>query len=317
MRIIFCGSGKVAVPTLEALRQGGYEIAMVVTQPSRPVGRGGKLTPTPVASQAGAMGLNVVETVNINSPEMVVAINDIGCELIVVVDFGQMVGKTVRELALLGAINLHGSLLPVLRGAAPIHWAIINGLKQTGVTTFLLVDKMDAGPILLQKTLDIDSLDTAEDLCVRIADLGASVVMQTVEGLVDGTLTPYEQDHEAATLAPRLTKADGIIDFATSASSVVNRIRGTWPWPGGHANFVGTDGRVVRVIFTRARVVLPPFGGGNSTGSPGTIAKDLTVNASTGRIGIIKLKVAGKQQMGWLDFINGYRVVPGNRFTKL
>jgi len=317
MRIVFCGSGEVAVPTLEALGQGSHEVAMVVTQPPRRAGRGGKMTPTPVGALAAAAGLKVAETANINAPEMVAAIGEARCELIVVVDFGQMVRKAVRESAPRGAINLHGSLLPALRGAAPIQWAVIGGLSRTGVTTFSLVDKMDAGAILLQEALDIGPEETAEELRVRVAALGASVVLRTVAGLAEGTLAPREQDHAAATPAPRLTKADGAIDFAAGASPVVNRIRGTWPWPGGHADFIGADGRAVRVIFARARVVGTPgaAGAAEAAGAPGTIAEDLTVNAPDGRVEIIELKVAGKRRMAWRDFVNGYRVAPGDRFA--
>ncbi len=312
MRIVFCGSSAVALPTLEALGEAGHEIAMVVTQPPRRAGRGGKVTATAVAVRAGAAGLNVIETADINTAEMVAAIGRTGAELIVVVDFGQMIRQAARDAVGRGAINMHASLLPALRGAAPINWAILRGLSRTGVTTFSLVDKMDAGAILLQEALDIDPEETAEDLRRHLAALGAEVVLRTVAGLAEGTLTPREQDEAAATLAPRLKKADGAVDFADAASAVVNRIRGTWPWPGGHADFIHADGRPVRVLFARARA-LP---GGEPAGAPGTIAADLTVNALDGRVEVVELKVAGKRLMGWRDFVNGYRVAAGDQFVR-
>ena len=201
MRIVFCGSSAVALPTLEALGEAGHEIAMVVTQPPRRAGRGGKVTATAVAVRAGAAGLNVIETADINTAEMVAAIGRTGAELIVVVDFGQMIRQAARDAVGRGAINMHASLLPALRGAAPINWAILRGLSRTGVTTFSLVDKMDAGAILLQEALDIDPEETAEDLRRHLAALGAEVVLRTVAGLAEGTLTPREQDEAAACLS--------------------------------------------------------------------------------------------------------------------
>lgn len=312
MRIVFCGSGEVAVPTMEALCLAGHEIRAVYTQPPRQAGRGGKLTSTPVDQRASVMGLLVVQALNINAPEHLEVMRQADPQLIVVVDFGQKVGQAVRDIAPLGAFNMHASLLPGLRGAAPINWAIIRGLPATGVTTFALVDKMDAGPVYLQESLAIDPLETAEELRHRLARLGAEVVLKTVAGLEAGTLAAKEQDHSQATIAPKLKKDDGILNFAEAGQALANRIRGTWPWPGAHADFVHEGRPPVRVIFARARAL--PMAGPNPA-EPGTLADDLAVNVSDGRLEVLELKVAGKRLMHWKDFVNGYRLAKGDRFV--
>jgi len=312
MRIVFCGSGEVATATLEALCAAGHEIAMVVTQPPRKAGRGGEMQPTPVAHCVAALGIEAQPCEDINDAAWVQRIAAAQPELIAVVDFGQKVGESVRRLAGLGAINMHASLLPALRGAAPINWAIIRGMTETGVTTFRLADKMDAGPILLQEPVAGEPTETAEELRERLAAAGAQLVLRTVDGLAAGTITETAQDEQAATRARKLTKQDGEIDFAAGAIAVVNRIRGTWPWPGAHADFVGGGHKPVRVIFARANAMLT---GDANPARPGTLADDLTINVPDGAVEIVELKVAGKRLMGWRDFVNGYRVAAGDRFV--
>ncbi|NLF32972.1 MAG: methionyl-tRNA formyltransferase [Planctomycetes bacterium] len=311
MRIVFCGSGQVATATLAALRGAEHGLELVLTQPPRPAGRGGKVTPTPVAEAAEALGLRALPCANINEPSEVERIRSVRPEAIVVVDFGQKIGREVRDLAVHGAINMHASLLPALRGAAPINWAIIRGLHHTGVTTFRLVDRMDAGPILLQEAVEIGHEETAEALRDRLAALGAQVVLRTLAGLDGGTLCDQPQNEDLATTAPKLTKADGRIDFADSALSVVNRIRGTWPWPGAHAAFVHDGRPPVRVIIAEAAAMLT---GEPNPAAPGTVGDDGAVQTPDGAVAVRRLKVAGKRLMGWNDFVNGYRVAPGDRF---
>lgn len=310
MRIVFCGSGDVAVPTLRALRDAGHDVPAAVTQPPRPAGRGGRLTPTPVALQCGEWDLPVIDAPSINAPEVVDRLRRLEPRLIVVVDFGQKIHAAARGVAPLGAINMHASLLPKLRGAAPVNWALIRGDTVTGVTTFHLVDRMDAGPILLQRSTPIAATETAEDLRARLAQLGAVAVLETVEGLAAGRLAGVEQDEAAATLAPKLDKACVVIDFADSACELSARIRGTWPWPGAHADFRHAGRPDTRVILARC-AALPPS---DRPGEPGALADDLTVHTGDGRLEILELKVAGKRLMHWRDFVNGYRVAPGDRF---
>ncbi len=314
MRIVFCGSGQVATETLAALHGSGHELTGVLTQPPRRAGRGGAVTPTPVAHAAEALHLAAVPCPDINDPAVVERIGAARPEVIVVVDFGQKIGREVRDLAPHGAINLHASLLPALRGAAPINWAIIRGLTRTGVTTFRLVDRMDAGPILLQEAVEIGPEETAESLRDRLAALGADVVLRTLDGLDGGTLCDEPQDEALATTAPKLTKADGRIDFADSALAIVNRIRGTWPWPGAYAAFVHDRRRPVRVIFAEAAAMLTAE---PHRAQPGTVGDDGAVQTPDGAVAIRRLKVAGKRLMDWGDFVNGYRVAPGDRFETI
>ncbi|MGC9455838.1 MAG: methionyl-tRNA formyltransferase [Phycisphaerae bacterium] len=309
MRLIFCGSGTFAVPTLRALAESQHELACVVTQPPRPAGRSRKCRPTPVAEAAGELQLDVCEFEDINSAEAVEHMRQAGAEAICVVDYGQFIARPVRELTPRGAFNLHASLLPKLRGAAPINWAIIRGHRQTGVTTFAIVREMDAGPIYLQRTTDIEPHETAEELRDRLAAMGAEVVLETVGLLTGGWAQPAEQDHSAATHAPRLKKTDGVIDFSADAESIRNLIHGTCPWPGGQAEFQGEHKGRLRVVLARAAVEEDTAGE-----QPGTVCDDLSVATGRGRLSVEAIKPAGGRLMQWRDFVNGYRVQRGDRF---
>lgn len=309
MRILFCGSGDFAVPSLRTIIAGGHELAGIVTQPARPAGRGGKLKPTAIAALARSEGMDITETANINDDESVRAIRDSRPEVCCVVDFGQLIRSTVREVPALGAFNLHGSLLPELRGAAPVNWAIVRGYERTGVTTFSLVDEMDAGPIYLQAETEIRPGETAEELRVRLADIGARVVGETLDLLASGLAGPRGQDHTRATAAPRMKKSDGVIDWSASAADVRNLICGTWRWPGGQAVFRRADGKETHVIIARAEV------GPGAGGEPGELDDDLAVVAGEARLRILEIKPAGKRLMSWRDFVNGYRAAAGDRFV--
>lgn len=309
MRIVFCGSGQFAVPSLRAVIQSGHQVSLVVTQPPRPSGRGVLVHQTPVAQAALEAGLNLGEMKNINAPESVEAIRQAVPDAIVVVDFGQMVRAAVRQTAPLGAFNLHGSLLPELRGAAPVNWAIIRGYQKTGVTTFSLVDKMDAGAMYLQDEKPITPRTTAQELRHELADVGACLVVRTLSLLASGSAQGIIQDESRATLAPRLTKADGWIDWTQPAGAVRNRIHGTWPWPGGHALLQRTNGEVMPVIIARADV----FDG--QCEEPGLLDGQLRVSTGSGKISIVEVLPAGKKLMEWKAFVNGYRPQPGEKFV--
>ena len=234
-------------------------------------------------------------------------------DVLCVVDFGQMIGRAVRELAPHQTFNLHGSILPALRGAAPINWAIINGDPRTGLTTFRVVGPMDAGPIYLTCETDIRPDETAEDLKARLAALGAQLVCETLDLLASGQAQPREQDHSLKTLAPKLTKADGQLDFATDAASIRNRIHGTWPWPGGQTRLQRACGKTVDVVIARAAATEGDAG----QDAPGAFTDDLTVQTGQGRLAIAEIKPAGKKLMPFADFVNGYRVAPGDRFVTI
>lgn len=310
MRLIFCGSGAFAIASLTAAQRAGHQVLRVITQPPKPSGRGGKVHVTPLADAARAAGLTVTEIQNINAPESVELIRADKPDVIVVADFGQMVRAAVRESAPLGAFNLHGSLLPELRGAAPVAWAIIRGYATTGVTTFSLVDKMDAGPIFLQAATDIRPTETAEELRLRLSEIGADLVCKTIDLLAAGQAHGQAQDESKATLAPRLKKSDAVIDWTADALAVRNRIHGVWPWPAGHAVFVRKDGHAVPVLIARAAAET-----GDSGLPAGTLDKDLLVATGRGRLRILEIQPAGKRLMAWRDFVNGQRTGPGDKFV--
>ena len=334
MRVAFCGSGGFAGPSLRAIVEAGHSVSAVITQPARPSGRGGKLTATPLAQVAREPNLNIsniFEFENVNDPACVQAIGSTTPDVIVVVDFGQFIRVAARATAPLGAFNLHGSLLPELRGAAPVNWAIIRGHRQTGVTTFNLVDKMDAGAIYLQAATDINPDETTDQLRLRLADIGAKLVCQTIDLLASGKGLGQAQDESKVTLAPQLTRADGLIDWSAPAREIRNRIHGVWPWPAGHTVFLRKDGTAMPVLIARCKVAAAD-GGGSSQSAPlhqghedaassqaGTLDKDLTVICGPDgcdKLAIVEIQPAGKRLMAWRDFCNGYRAAAGDKFIR-
>jgi methionyl-tRNA formyltransferase len=309
MRIVFCGSGDFGIPTLRAVVAAGHEVALVVTQPARPAGRGGKPRPPPLAEAATQLGLPVLPVEDINAPENVAAIRQAAPAAVLVVDFGQKIGPEVRAAAPHEAVNLHGSVLPELRGAAPVNWAIIRGYSQTGVTTFRIVERMDAGAIFVVRTTPISPEETAEELRGRLAKLGVEAVLQTLGLFAAGWSNGTAQDESKVTKAPRLKKPDGVINWAADAVAIRNLIHGTWPWPGGQAQYVGPSGKRTPVIIARAGA-LPQ----SADEPPGTLGDDLSVSTGQGRLAIVQIKPSGGRLMSWRDFVNGYRVAAGGRF---
>jgi len=310
MRILLCGSGSFGIPSMKAILSSAHAIAGIVTQPARRAGRGGKSRVTPVAQCAADLALSATEFENVNSPECIEFIRQLSPDVIFVVDFGQFISASVRELAPLGAFNLHGSLLPALRGAAPVNWAIIRGSEVTGVTTFSLVDRMDAGPVYASKRTEISPDETADQLRARLGELGAALVLETLEDLESGGGLPLEQDESMATKAPKLAKSDGWLDFQTDAVTIRNRIHGTWPWPGGQAVYVGSK-RSKQQLVTIARAFAE-----DGQGKPGLVSDDLLVGTGEGMLRILQVKPAGRKLMDWKDFVNGYRVSSGDRFVR-
>ena len=310
MRIIFCGSGSFATPSLQAILKTDHEVVAVVTQPPRRSGRGRKLHPTAIGELACEAGLCVLDPPTINTADVVEALREFRPDIICVAEFGQMVRQQVRQLATLDAFNLHASLLPELRGAAPVNWAIIRGYRRTGVTTFSLVDRVDAGPMYLQAETDIEPGETADRLRARLAVLGADVVCRTVDLLASGKAQPCPQDEDRITVAPMLKKPDGIVRWQEPAETIRGLIHGTWPWPGAHALLRRDDGKETDVIIASADVTE-----GLPEGDPGAIASDLAVQTGRGRLRIREIKPAGKRLMAWRDFANGYRIRAGDCFV--
>ena len=233
----------------------------------------------------------------------------------VVIAFGQKIGNDLINLPPKGSINVHASLLPKLRGAAPINWAIINGEKQTGISIIALAEKMDAGDILGQVATDIKPGETAGELHDRLAKLAAPLLLETIDKIADGTVTCTKQDHSKATLAPKLKKSDGTLDFAESAELLQRKICGFWPWPGASVTYISKKtSKSMRVTIAMAEVV----GTSNPTGlSAGTLDENLNVICGQNALKIIKIKPAGSALMDFKDFVNGQHIQPGDKFVQI
>jgi methionyl-tRNA formyltransferase len=310
MNVILMSSGEFGVPTLRAIAASGHTLLRVITQPARPAGRKGKLRATPIATAAAELGLKVTECPDVNAPEFVAELTNLNADVICVVDFGQIIRAPARESARLEAFNLHGSILPALRGAAPVNRAILDGLTRTGVTTFLLADGVDTGDIYLTADLVMCPAETSGELRARLAELGAPLVIDTLDGLEAGTLEAKPQDHSQATDANKLSRADGFVDFTDTAQAIRRRVHGLWPWPGVHAVFCPQEGKLRDVILARVDVVE-----GDASGMlPGTLDGELRIATGEGFLQVLELKPAGKALMDWRSFVNGMRPKPGDQF---
>jgi methionyl-tRNA formyltransferase len=232
VRIVFFGSGQFAVPSLEALVAAGHELTGVVTQPDRPRGRGRGLAPPPLKPVAESLGLRVLQPPRVKDPSVVEELRALAPKMQVVAAYGQLFPRAVIDIPPLGTINVHASLLPLYRGAAPIQRAVADGQRETGVTTMVIDEGLDSGPVLLSQRLTIGPEETSADLAQRLARLGATVLRETVTGLAEGRLTPTPQDDSRATLAPRLRKEEGRLDWSLPADVLGCRIRAFQPWPG-------------------------------------------------------------------------------------
>jgi methionyl-tRNA formyltransferase len=314
MNVVFCGSGEFAIPSLRAILGSRHDVPLVVTQPARHAGRGGRRRPTPVSVWAGEHGLNLLECPDANTGEAMETLRRAAPDAICVVDFGQYLRKPLRELPPTACFNLHASLLPALRGAAPINWALIRGHRVTGVTTFVVTSEMDAGPIFFQHDTPVDPDEDAPALKARLSEIGAGLVCQTLGVLEAGWAEPLEQDPSAVTAAPRLTKADGHIDFTAPARRVHDLVRGTVPWPGAKARFVGSGAGPVEVTIGRSAVVDDTA---SPASPPGTIDASGRVACGEGVVEFPRIKPAGKREIAWRDFVNGYHVKQGDRFEAL
>ncbi len=315
MRIVYLGSGQFGIECLNALNDSSHSLQFIVTQPPNPAGRGRKPNPTPAARWANANSIPFIETDNANAPEMIEKIAGYKPDLIVVIAFGQKVGNDLINLPPKSAVNVHASLLPKYRGAAPINWAIINGETETGISIITLAEKMDAGCILGQLKTDIAPDETAGKLHDRLAKIAAPLLLKTIDQIADSSVVYTEQDHSKATLAPKLKKSDGFIDFNESAASLERKIRGFWPWPGASASYLSRKtGKSIRVTIAAAQVAETS----NPTGlSTGTLDENLNVICGTNALMITKIKPAGSPLMDFKDFTNGRQTQPGDLFMKI
>jgi methionyl-tRNA formyltransferase len=314
MKLVFCGTPSFAVPTLQALLAAGHQVELVVSQPDRPVGRAQQLTAPPVKQTALAAGLAVTQPEKIRSnTEFRAQLEGIAPDAIVVVAYGRIIPPWMLALPRLGCINLHGSLLPKYRGAAPIQWAVAMGDGFTGNTTMLLEEGLDTGPILLQQTVEIGPDQTAVELFDLLAHSGAPLVVETLAGLQAGTIHPRLQNHHGATFAPLLDREDGRMDFAgRNAHELYNRWRGFQPWPGA---FTTLDGK--KLIVHRLAVAEPPTLEECRPSGPGQIHIDnhrlFAACARNTWLELIELQLEGKKRLAVADFLRGNQLPAGTR----
>ena len=305
MKLVFCGTPQFAVPSLQKLAESGFDVRLVVTQPDRPQGRGLELTASPVKQTALKFGLPVVQPDKIKkNEEFQKQLSEIAPEAIIVVGYGRIIPPWMLQLPPLGNINVHGSLLPKYRGAAPIQWAIASGETVTGLTTMRLDEGLDTGDILLQHEMPISADDTAVTIAPRLAAMGADLLVQTLRGLQQGSVSPVPQDHSQASLAPILKREDGLADFNTSAAEIYNRLRGFQPWPGAYTLFRGKNLKIIAA---------QPFQ--NASAIPGgelrIAGEKLLVGCGGGTaLELIQLQPEGKKAITAREFVSGYRPQP-------
>ena len=317
MLLVFCGTPRFAVPTLEKLAEAGHSVPLVVTQPDRPRGRGMDVAVSPVKEAATRLGIAVLQPVTIkNNAEFRSQLAAIRPDAIIVVGYGRIIPQWMIDLPRLGNLNLHASLLPKYRGAAPIQWAIANGESVTGVTTMRIDAGLDTGDILMQREIAIGLEDTAETLGPKLASIGADLMVETLRGLETGQVRPTPQDHAQATLAPILNKEDGRMDFSRSATHLFNRLRGFQPWPGAFTTFKGKTLQVHRAQPRQHAAKLTPGevaveGTRLLVGCGEGFGKDKDKNAGAA-LELIEIQVEGKRRMSAQEFINGYRPKSGD-----
>jgi len=314
MRIVFCGTPEFAVPTLRRLlAEPDFQIEAVVTQPDRPRGRGQQVASSPVKDLALDAGLYVYQPEKIKSDSAYEFFKRVAPDAVVVIAYGQIVPARLIEIPRLGWMNLHASLLPKYRGAAPINWAIVHGETRTGLTTMQIDAGLDSGPLLLQHTMDICADETAPELARRMAEAGAPLMVETLRKLDRGEIKPIPQAPAQATLAPMLKKEDGRINWSLSAGQIYNRIRGLEPWPGAFTAFRG------QLCHVWGRPAMPPGQTPSEQRPPGTLLSagdELFVACGEGthlRLNAVQLE--GRKRVSARDFSNGARLQPGERFA--
>jgi methionyl-tRNA formyltransferase len=331
LKVIFCGTPAFALPTLrELLRHPDFTIAAVVTQPDRPRGRGQEISISPVKSAAVSAGIPVYQPQKIRAEEAYEYFRTAAPDVVVIIAYGQIIPARLIAVPCLGWINLHGSLLPKYRGAAPIHWAIANGETRTGLTTMQIDAGLDTGPTLLKHETEIALEETSPQLYARLAEAGALLMVETLRGLERGTIAPVPQDNSQASLAPPLKKEDGRIDWQLPAQKIYNRIRGFQPWPGAFTQFRGKQ----CAIWGKPAQPEPSVATGATVGAglrpaptasthlgletPGTISiHGGEVDVACGEQTTLRLDFVqqeGRKRIAAREFANGARIAPGERF---
>jgi methionyl-tRNA formyltransferase len=310
-RVVFCGTPQFAVPSLKhLLEQQDFEITGVFTQPDRPRGRGQEISYSPVKEIALAEKIPVFQPVKVRAPEVEQQLRELEPEVIMIIAYGQIIPARLLGIPKHGWINLHASLLPKYRGAAPINWAIVNGETRTGLTTMLIDAGMDTGEVLLQEELAIGADETAPELAARLAEAGAPLMVKTSRGLAAGTLTGRAQNHAEATLAPPLKREDGRIEWTRSAAEIYNRMRGFVLWPGAHTEFRGQTCHLWGKPVSKEKAEAAP---GTILAGRGTV---LVVCDGGSLLELEHVKLEGRKEVTAAEFANGARLQAGERFGK-
>ncbi len=301
MRLVYFGSSDFGLPTLQRLVV-EHDVRLIVTQPDRPAGRRRRLLPTPIAAFGERCGIELLKPENSNLAAVVAQIRQLEAEALVVIAYGQKLGSVLLHDTF--AINLHGSLLPKYRGAAPINWAVINGETETGISVISMTQRMDAGAILAERATAIDPMETAGELEHRLSELGPDLVLQTLAEHASGDLEPKPQDDELACLAPKLTKADGTVCFDEPATVVQRRVHGLTPRPGCTVVYNDQRLRLDRVTVIEDRAMI---------GAPGEVLADGTIACAPGAVGLLAVQPAGGKLMSFDAYCRGHETPPGAR----
>jgi len=317
MRVVFCGTPLFAVPALKHLvAQPDFEIVATITQPDRPRGRGREVTFSPVKETALAAGIPVHQPEKIRAPEVQELLQKLAPDVIVIIAYGQIIPARLLPIPKLGWINLHASLLPKYRGAAPINWAIANGETKTGVTSMRIDAGMDTGEMLLQKEMDIGASETAPELAARMSELGAPLMAETLLGLAAGTIVARAQPHEGASSAPKLKKEYGRIDWSRPAQEIFNRIRGFAPWPGAYTFFRGQSCHIWGEPASNELGEQSAQQG--ETGVPGSLLVQrnaaMVCCGDATYLRLLGVKLEGRKQVSAAEFVNGAHMFSGEHF---
>lgn len=306
MKIIFMGTSTFAVPSLVTLHESHHEILLVVSQPDKPAGRGKVLTSPPVIECAKALGLPIDQPAKIKTPEFLEKLNKLKPDCIAIVAYGKLLPKGILDLPPNGCVNLHGSLLPKYRGAAPINWALMNGESETGVTTMFINEAMDAGNMLLSEATPIKETDNTTTLHNLLAPMGAGLLLETLNKVEDSSIKQIPQDHSKATYAPIMKKEDGLIKWDRKATEIFNHIRGAQPWPAAYTHL---DGKLLHIYDSSVIDC-------NTDAKPGeviAISDGIIVATGSGKICVKELQLEGKKRLSFKDFLNGHKVKIGSQ----
>lgn len=315
MNVIFMGTPSFAVPSLELLNKSKYKIVTVITQTDKPIGRKRQPYPPPIKEAALGFGIPIIQPHNVNDKTIIDQIAECRPDIIITVAFGQKISSEILNLPRYTCLNIHASLLPKYRGAAPINWAIIRGDEETGVTSMVMREKMDAGEIIMQKSLRIGDNETAGELGGRLSNLGAELLIESIEQIDSGEVQYTKQDERLVTYAPKLKKRDGLIDWDQNTRDIHNFVRGVNPWPGAYTTVTYND-KTERIIILETECDMSSAA--RPENLPGTVSdisdRGISIATKNGSVWITKVKPEGKREMKAAAFSRGHSIKSGDLF---